>query len=261
MSKEDELLEDESEDVAAGEVEIPKGGGCSAGTWIIILLIIAALVGLGFWHVKNQARIQAEKDRKIREDAREQSLTQIAADVATVETLIQQGDVAGAIETLRQMDQKLEIIQTNANTSGDSDAALAINSMRQAVRTASEEIEAKYQALQQSAQESMAAVRSAFGGRAPAATAPAGGTEQPAGGEAGTAGGEAAPDAGAAMPGAEPAPAEGAPATAPPAATPPATAPPATAPPATAPPATAPPATAPPAAAPPADAPAAAPPA
>lgn len=237
MSKEDELTEEES-DVSTSEVEIPKGGGCGAGTWIIILLIIAALVAVGFWQVQRQAAIQAEKDRQMREQAREQSLGQIAADVGTVESQIQQGDVAGALATLRQMDQKLEIIQTNANTSGDSDAALEINSMRSAVGAAVREIEAKYQALQEAATQAVANVRGAFGARAPASTPPAA-EEQPAAGEQPPAetpppAGEEAPEAQAPPPAApgEVPPEQAAPApAAPPAAAPPA-APPAETPPA-----------------------------
>jgi len=224
MSNEDELMEEEtsdeeveeeadveSEDTYTGEVEVPSGGGCSAGTWIIILLIIAALVAVGVWQAKKRIADQAAQDAAEREEVRETQLAEIGNDLVTVETRIQQGDIAGAIDALEQMDTKLEIVQTAANTSGDSDAALGMNAPRSAIQSAVKQLRTKYEEMQQAANESIAAVRDSMGAHAPPPVEATGGEEQPGEEEQPAEGEEAGAgdEGGEAAAGAEEAPAEG----------------------------------------------------
>ncbi|MCD6360104.1 MAG: hypothetical protein J7M38_04505 [Armatimonadetes bacterium] len=203
MSNEDDLMEEETSDESPdevadvegddtfdGEVEIPQGRGCSAGTWIIILLIIAALIYVGVWQFKKQAAEQAARDAAARQQVREAQLSDIGADLATVESRLQSGDVAGALQMLQQMDQKLEIMQTAANTSGDADAALALNSMRSVVQKAVKDIGDQYEQLKQAADTSVGAVRKALGAHAPPPAATEEAVETPAAGAEATEGGE-----------------------------------------------------------------------
>lgn len=160
----------EDEDFLAGEVEIPQGGGCSAGTWVIILLIIAALIYIGVWQVQKSARESAEAEAAQRQEVRQTQLAGIASDITTVETGLQQGDITGAIKTLRQMDDKLGSVQTAANQDGDTDAATMILSIRGSVGTAVADIEQEYASLQEVADQRIGAVRTAMGVLAPPAT-------------------------------------------------------------------------------------------
>jgi len=157
----------EDEEFLAGEVEIPQGGGCSAGTWVIILLIIAALIYITVWQVQKNAGDIAKKEAAQRQQVRDTQMADIAGDITAVEAGLQQGDIAGAIETLRQMDQKLGIVQTAANADGDTEAAGEILATRTSVETAVEEIERQHAALQEIASERMADVRNSMGVLAP----------------------------------------------------------------------------------------------
>ncbi len=176
MSVEDELTEEETseevvdedvdledDDILAAEVEVPQGGGCSAGTWVIILLIVAALVYVGVWQVKKNASERAERDRTNRSEIRSTMLHEIAGDLNTVDTRLQQGDIAGAIDSLNQMDYKLGAVQTEASRATDLDAAAGIGEMRQSIATATKDIQAEYEALQASAQGHVGEIRSAMG--------------------------------------------------------------------------------------------------
>lgn len=196
----------EDEGFLAGEVEIPQGGGCSAGTWVIILLIIAALIYIGVWQVQKSARESAEAEAAQRQEVRQTQLAGIASDITTVETGLQQGDIAGAIKTLRQMDDKLGSVQAAANQDGDTDAAAMILSIRGSVGTAVADIEQEYASLQAVADQRIGAVRTTMGVLAPAATPAPEPAEEPGDEAAGDV--EATPDVEAA-PDVEPAAPEG----------------------------------------------------
>lgn len=178
----EELGDEEIEEIeeTAGEVEIPQGGGCSAGTWVIILLIIAALIYIGVWQVQKNAAETAEQEAALRQEVRDTQLADIASDITTVEAGLTQGDIAGSIGTLRQMDEKLGIVQTAANQSGDTDAAATMMAIRGAVATAVEDIEQEYASLQEVANERMGAVRATMGVLAPAPVAVTEPAEEPA---------------------------------------------------------------------------------
>ncbi|HUS80904.1 MAG TPA: hypothetical protein VM283_06520, partial [Armatimonadota bacterium] len=200
LDKDDELTDDETseetvdeepeaEERYASEVEVPRGGGCSAGTWVIILVIIAALVYVGVWQVKQNAERRADADKTAREASRSTALGNIAADIPAAEAQLQQGNIAGAIDTLNKMDSKLSAQEMAASTAGDTEAAQQILGMSTAVKKAAADIQAQYDAMQQVAGTGMSAIRKTMEAFAPPETTlPTAG-----GGEATPPGGEAAP--------------------------------------------------------------------
>ena len=150
--------EPESAPEAAGEPEIDDetygaaapsdGGASSAGIWVIIVLVIVALIGLGYYQINRAAMERAREEAQERQQIREAQVAAAIRGVPEAESALERGDVDLMILELQQMDEKLQIIATAANQAGDADAARDINAMRSAVSEAIKELEPEYEEIQ-----------------------------------------------------------------------------------------------------------------
>ncbi len=165
--------EEEEEDTLFGEVEVPEGGGgCSAGTWVVIVIILAALVALGVWSVKKSAEQEKARQAEERAQARQTQLRDVAKGVADAERSLQQEDMADVLKALEGIDEKLSILHSAATQQGDAEAAAEIRRLRSAVSGAVGDIDEKYTELEEVAAAGVAGVRRAFSQYAPPAPAP-----------------------------------------------------------------------------------------
>jgi len=185
--------EEEDEDTLFGEVEVPEGGGgCSAGTWVVIVIILAALVALGVWSVKKSHEQEKARQAEERAQARQTQLRDVAKGIADAERSVQQEDMADVLKALKGIDEKLSILHSAATQQRDTEAAAEIRRLRSAVSGAVGDIDEKYTELEEVAAAGVAGVRRAFSQYAPPAPAP---PDEAA--EAEATGGEAAEEAAA----------------------------------------------------------------
>lgn len=158
----------EAEDTLLGEVEVPEvGGGCSAGTWVLIIVILAALVALGVWSVKRSQEEAARQDAEDRQRTRKTMLHDIGGGIKDAEAAIKRGDMAEAVDALEAMEEKLASQHSSATQAGDAEDATKIHSMRSAVNRSLDDIRAKHDELHQTAASGISEVRRAFGEYAP----------------------------------------------------------------------------------------------
>jgi len=179
----EEELEPETEEVAdtlSGDVQVPAArGGCSAGVWAVIIIIVAALIGYGLYSVKKSAEEQARKDAETLKQSREANLQKVGEGVAAAETALQQGDVGEVVVHLKAMSDKLEIMHKQATTAADEEGALEISRLRKVVDKTLGDINDQYTALQAVAEGGVTELRDAFGAYAPAKpAAPEGATSE-----------------------------------------------------------------------------------
>lgn len=178
----DEMV-DESSDVEEQEEEYSysdeprKPGGSSAGIWVIIILVIAALIGVA-WYQWSQKQLRDQEEAEMRrQEIRENQLRAVSADFPEAQAALESGDIDAMVEKLKQMDEKLQIIAASANSAGDTADAERINKMRGPVQQAikavqpiydqikakREELKALEQELADTAAASFEGVRAQFG--------------------------------------------------------------------------------------------------
>ncbi|MFW6437914.1 MAG: hypothetical protein ACOCZ7_02765 [Armatimonadota bacterium] len=117
-----------------------NGCGCNAIAAIIIL-VVAALIGVGWYQWQMSLREQTELAAAERETLRQQQLASMTDDLDDAERFLQEEEPARVLETLRHMDEKLEIIMSAAGSAGDAEDAIKVRRLRAPVRNAIEAIE------------------------------------------------------------------------------------------------------------------------
>ena len=159
-----------------------KAGGTSAGIWVIIVLVIAALIAVGWYQwsqTQRQAQVEAAQER---EQIRERQLGIISGDVREAADALDTGDIDTMIDRLEAANEQLDIIARAANSAGDTEAAQRITAKRNTINQAIQslqpvyaEIEAKRaeireleQKLMETARTSLQAVGSEFDVQTPA---------------------------------------------------------------------------------------------
>jgi ribosomal protein S20 len=160
--------EAEEEDILLGEVELPEGGGgCSAGTWVVIIIILAALVALGVWSVRRSQEEAKRRDAEDRQRTRNTMLHDIGGGIKDAEAAIQRGDMAEAVDDLEAMEEKLAAAVSAAKEARDTEDASKITTMRSAVSKVLDDIRTKHDELQKAAATGVREVRHALGEYAP----------------------------------------------------------------------------------------------
>lgn len=203
----DEMVDEASdaEDVEATEEEAeeeysytseepPKTGGGSAGIWVIIVLVVVALIGVG-WYQWQQDQEALKKQEADRQQAFQRQLSLISEDVTDADAALEAGDLDRMIESLEEAVEQLDIMAMSANSAGDSEAANqmlarktkiqnAIDSLQpvyEKIEAKREELRALEAELMETAQSSLASVRSEFGpGGTPDVAPPGDAIEDPA---------------------------------------------------------------------------------
>lgn len=163
--------EPESDDYSYGAEASSGGGGSSAGIWVIIVLVIAALVGLGYYQINRAALERAAEEAQERQQIRENQLRAAVRGLPEAQEALERGDIDSMIASLRQMDEMLQIIGSAANQAGDTEDAQRINDMRKMVNDAIRDLEPAYHELQrqrmelqEAAKERLSAISEQFGG-------------------------------------------------------------------------------------------------
>lgn len=119
-----------------------EGGSGSLGTWLVIVLVLGAILSLGWYHRHlRQQQIAAELAFE-RQALREQQLRVVAGDLGEAARSLQRAEPDAISTTLRQMDEKLQILASAANAAGDTMDAARIAKLREPVRGAIASIEA-----------------------------------------------------------------------------------------------------------------------
>jgi|LSQX01.3.fsa_nt_gb hypothetical protein len=161
---------EETDDYSYDTNRSGSGGGSSAGIWVIIILVVIALIGLAWYQWDRSVAQKRAEEAAAREQIRETQLRGVAQDVPDAEAALERGDMDAMIDSLRQMDQKLQIIATAANQAGDSEAAQRISAQRAVVKGSIDDLaplydqlKAQQAELQQRAQERLQAIRGEFG--------------------------------------------------------------------------------------------------
>jgi len=181
----DESTDIEEQDEEYSYTDEPKAsGGGSAGIWVIIILVIVALIAVGAYHWIGKERAQQQQEMEQRAVVRQQQLALVAADLPEAQAALESGDIDAMVEKLQQMDQKLQILASAANSAGDTEEAQRISSMREPVKDAvkalepiyaeiqakRDEIKALEEELSTTAAASLQAVQGQFGSADPMAT-------------------------------------------------------------------------------------------
>jgi predicted negative regulator of RcsB-dependent stress response len=108
---------------------------------VIIILVVTALVGVGWYHWQIALEQQTAEAALQRQQLRERQLDMIADDIAEAEQFLEEGHPDRVTNTLQHMDEKLVMLATAANAAGDTGQAQEITSLHVAVTNALEAIE------------------------------------------------------------------------------------------------------------------------
>jgi len=145
--------------------------GSSAGIWVIIILVVAALAVLAWFQIQKKNEADALLRTEERTQVRNQQLRQVALDIPAAEAALAQGDIGSMLGALRRMDEKLEDVASGANQVGDTEEAQRVNAMRKPIQDAieqvgaeQEELRARTRALEDSAAATLSGLRSSFSG-------------------------------------------------------------------------------------------------
>ncbi len=156
--------------------------GCTGlAVWVLIILVLMALIAAGGYQlIRGQQRL-SELEAEQRAAVRQQQVAIVADDVDEAAKWLERRESEMVLSTLRQMDQKLQILALAANSAGDTAEAGRIASLRQPVMDAVAAMEAAAgdeQALQ-AASEYLPTIRDSFAStEPPAQPAPAGPPER-----------------------------------------------------------------------------------
>lgn len=137
------------EDEYAYAAEVPSdGGGSSAGIWVIIVLVIAALIGLGYYQINRAALERVAEERQERQEIRANQLAAAVRGIPEAQEALERGDIDSMIASLKQVDDMLQIIATAASHAGDTGDAQRITEMRAVVTKTIKDLEPAYLELQ-----------------------------------------------------------------------------------------------------------------
>lgn len=147
-----------------------KGCGCSSSIAAIIILVIAAVIGVAWYRWTTEVHEQvmrAEAERKL---VRARQIALVADDVARAERWLESGDLEHARETLEHMQEKLAILATAAGDMDETDEAARIARIRVTVYDAIEAIDAAESEVQalRTAEVQLEDIRNVFEREAPA---------------------------------------------------------------------------------------------
>jgi predicted negative regulator of RcsB-dependent stress response len=118
-----------------------NGCGCSSGIAVIIILVVTALVAVGWYNWQQSLQQQAHQGAVERQQLRARQLAVVADDIAEAEQFLEEGHPDRVTNTLQHMDEKLVMLATAANAAGDTGQAQEITSLHVAVTDALEAIE------------------------------------------------------------------------------------------------------------------------
>lgn len=118
-----------------------RGCGCGSSIAAIIILVIAALIGAGYYRWEQAQREQAQKAAGARQEIRARQLQTLADDLAEAQRWLDDGTPEMVLLILEHMEEKLVIIASAANQSGDTLDAARVTQIRQPVTDAIEAIE------------------------------------------------------------------------------------------------------------------------
>jgi len=145
----DESTDIEEQDEEYSYTDEPKvSGGGSAGIWVIIILVIVALIAVGAYHWIGKAKAEQQAQMEQRAVVRQQQLALVAADLPEAQAALDSGDIDAMVEKLQQMDQKLQILASAANSAGDTEEAQRISNMREPVKNAVKALQPIYEQIQ-----------------------------------------------------------------------------------------------------------------
>jgi len=119
-----------------------EGGRGSLGTWLIIVLVLAAILSLGWYHWHLRQQQMATELAFERQVLREQQLRVVAGDLPEAARSLERAEPDAISTTLRQMDEKLQILASAANAAGDTMDAARIAKLREPIRDAIASVEA-----------------------------------------------------------------------------------------------------------------------
>lgn len=118
-----------------------KGCGCSNSIAAIIILVIAALVGVGWYQWTSSVQEQAMQAEAERRAVLARQVASVADDVDQAERWAEAGDLLHARETLEHMEEKLAILEMAAVQTEEPEEASRIARIRATVTDAIEAID------------------------------------------------------------------------------------------------------------------------
>lgn len=107
-----------------------KNGCACDATAAIIILVIAALIGVGWYQWEQHERMLEARYRSEREALRDRVIKWVREDLAAAEKWLDQGRPEMALSTLRHADEKLQIVTLSANIESETAAEQRLMTLR-----------------------------------------------------------------------------------------------------------------------------------
>ncbi|MBD3293360.1 MAG: hypothetical protein GF393_10580 [Armatimonadia bacterium] len=118
-----------------------RGCGCGSGIAAIIIMMVAAIVGVGYYQWHSAVEERAARAREERQQLLDRHFAMVRDDLEEAKGWLQDGDPRLLVSTLKHMDEKLQMIAAGISQTGDSERLARIIGIRAAVDDAIEAIE------------------------------------------------------------------------------------------------------------------------
>jgi hypothetical protein len=118
-----DIADDEDLDVVIEQVAPRKRAGCSGGTWVLFIIVLAAIAVTVGWLVKRQADETAQRARESRESTYQSQIAGISGTVNKAADLAGKGEIDASMELLGAAAEKWAQLAGSANGSKDVDRA------------------------------------------------------------------------------------------------------------------------------------------
>ena len=119
-----------------------RGCGCGNSIAAIIIMVIAALIGVAYYQWHSAVEAEAARALEDRRQLVERQFAMVQDDLEEAQRWLEEGDARLLVTTLRHMEEKLQMIGAGISQTGDSVELARIVRLKGAVRNAIEAIEA-----------------------------------------------------------------------------------------------------------------------